>query len=494
MPPACRAVVGALIAALAGCQAVMPSGPERATVSGNLAARAGAGLRPAAGSFEVPPGVVLEDGLSEEEAVATALWNNAAFQELLADLGIARGDLIQAGLLPNPEMAYFVQMSHKPFKYLFDFPVEALWLRPIRVAAAQGEACRTAERLTQAGLDLIRDVRQAHSDVALAQARVRIAKESAELRGKIAEFAEKRLKAGDISAQEAATARIDGLQAKQDVARVEFDVGIAGERLRNLLGAGCVPNALEVPEPPNSTELPIEPRMLADEAMKSRPDATAAAEATAAAAERLRLAKLGWFRALGILDATSGTSGHQFGPALRFTLPVFNRNEGAIARAEAEWQKAKLGQQTIAQQIVLDVQRAGRQHAQARSELDILRATVRPEVEAQIARAQKSFEKGNVPVLIVLEATRALLDNRQREALLEGDLRRFRAELERSVGRRVFGAAAVPNAVPAQAQPLPPAKPAPTPVLPPAKATPKPAALDKTNSARLVLAGPALAE
>ena len=83
--------------------------------------------------MSLPPGVSLEVGLTEDGAIGIALWNNAAFQELLADLGIARGDLIQAGLLPNPELAYFFGVSDKPFKFVFDLPIEALWLRPIRV-------------------------------------------------------------------------------------------------------------------------------------------------------------------------------------------------------------------------------------------------------------------------------------------------------------------------------------------------------------------------
>lgn len=58
-------------------------------------------------AITLPPGASLDDGLTEDEAVSIALWNNAAFQELLVDLGLVRGDLIQAGLLPNPELVYF---------------------------------------------------------------------------------------------------------------------------------------------------------------------------------------------------------------------------------------------------------------------------------------------------------------------------------------------------------------------------------------------------
>ena len=55
----------------------------------------------------LPPDVQLEDGLSEEEAIATALANNAAFRATLAQLEMARGDVIQAGLLTNPNLVAF---------------------------------------------------------------------------------------------------------------------------------------------------------------------------------------------------------------------------------------------------------------------------------------------------------------------------------------------------------------------------------------------------
>lgn len=447
----------AVTLALAGCQTAPPT-PDRTTVSGHLTQRVGHALpaRTPPGQLVLPPGASLDDGLTEDEAVALALWNNAAFQELLTDLGIARGDLIQAGLLPNPEFVYFIPMSEKPYKYLFDFPIEAIWLRPIRVKSAAREADRTAERLAQAGLDLMRDTRQAYADVVLARDRVRIAGEAVKLRGRIAELAAKRFKAGDISEQEAATARIDALQAEQDAARIAYDVPVLEERLRNLMGTGPQrhPLRLDPLPPPGSGEFDAD--ALTRNAITSRPDALAAAQAVEAAQARLKFAKLGWVRLLGIADATSGKESHVLGPALRFTVPVFNRNQGGIARAEAELERAVRNQQTVAYQIILDVQRAYLQYRQACAELDVLRTKVRPEVEAAIRRAEAAYREGNVTIFIVLETTRQLLDNYLREAQLHGDLRRFWAELERSVGKRL----------------TPPESAAPTPMVPPTKPEP----------------------
>jgi cobalt-zinc-cadmium efflux system outer membrane protein len=423
---------------LAGCQ-IAPPAAGRTTVTSQLVHRVGHSLPEHSdrGQLTLPPRASLDDGITEDEAVAIALWNNAAFQELLVDLGLARGDLIQAGLLPNPEFGYFFGVTDKPFKYAFEFPIESLWLRPIRIRAAASESHRTADRLAQAGLDLMRDARQGYADVLLAKERVRVAGEALKLRGRIAELAEKRLKAGDISPQEAATARIDALAAEQDATRIGFEVPVAEERLRNLMGLGTVrvPLVLEPSPPPDC--LTFDPDALAQEATRCRPDALAATEAVGAAEARLKFAKLGWVRFFGIADATSGTNGHEFGPALRFTVPLFNRNQGGIARAEAELERAKRNQQTVAYQIILDVQRAYLQYRQACAELEVLRTKVRPEVETAIRRSQAAYQEGNVPIFIVLETTRQLLDNYLREAILVADLRRFWAELERSVGRRL---------------------------------------------------------
>lgn len=438
-----RTLAGVALAALlgiAGCQTAPPA-PDGSTVSAHLTQRFGHPVPCHTGPEVVtlPPGASLDDGITEDEAVAIALWNNAAFQELLADIGLARGDLIQAGLLPNPEFIYFFQVPDKPFKYAFELPIEAIWLRPIRVKTAAHEADRTAQRLTQAGLDLMRDVRQAYADVVLAHERVRVANEGVNLRGQIATFAEKRFKAGDASEQEAATGKIDAAQAEQDATRIGYEVLVLEERLRNLMGIGLLRGPLPLdpsPLPPCRT---FDPDTLTHEAMASRPDALAAAEAVAAAEARLRFAKLGWVRLLGIADATSGrATGHEFGPALRFTVPLFNWNQGTLARAEAELERAVRNQKTVAYQIILDVQRAYLQYQQACAELEVLRSKVRPEVDGAVRRAQAAYREGNVPIFIVLETTRQRLDTYLREASLSGDVRRFWAELERSVGRRLL--------------------------------------------------------
>jgi cobalt-zinc-cadmium efflux system outer membrane protein len=249
-----------------------------------------------------------------------------------------------------------------------------------------------------------------------------------------------RLDAGDISAQELATAQIDVRQAEQDVIRLQYEIALAQERLRNLLGIGIdrSPLRLESPPPPPRDELDID--ALAAEAVQTRPDALAAEENAAAAAQRVRLAKTVWFRFLGILDATSGRgTGHEFGPAARLTLPIFQGNEGGIARAEAEWERAERGRTTVRDRIILDVRQAHDRFSQARAEMEFVESKVIPEVETAIHRAELAYREGDAPYVVALQTTRQLLDARFRKEQLAADLHRAWAELERSVGRRLGG-------------------------------------------------------
>jgi cobalt-zinc-cadmium efflux system outer membrane protein len=439
--------LGVLLAALvavAGCKCC-PTACGEGDVSAGLGERTGLTLGPFACPNEIvlPHGATLADGVAEEEAVLIALWNNALFHEQLTQIGIARGDLIQAGLLPNPELVFLFPATDKPYRYAIDFPLEALWLRPIRVAAAERESVRVCAQLTQLGINLIRDVRQAYADLLLARGNLAVAEEAVRIRSEISRLAAARLEAGDVSVQEAAITRIDAHIARQDVARLGYSVSIAEERLRNLLGLGLDRTPLvpvEVPPPRMVVEIP----MLVNEAIGTRPDMLAAEENVAAANERLRLVQRDWFRFFGILDATSGTNtGHEFSPGLRLTLPIFHWNGGTIARAEAVLEQALRQRQTIHDQIIMEVHQSHARYVQAASELAIVEHQVRAEVEASIRRTESAYREGNTSYLLVLESTRQLLDNRLRQAQLTAELRRAWADLERSVGRRLTEASLV---------------------------------------------------
>src|SRR5687768_4110163 len=110
-------VMAVLLAVFAGC-APLPRGADRLSVSLELLDRTGYGCvahaggraPPAAGAFTA---LASGERLTEERAIDLALLNNAAFQETLADLGLSQADLVQAGLISNPDALLRVPVGAK---------------------------------------------------------------------------------------------------------------------------------------------------------------------------------------------------------------------------------------------------------------------------------------------------------------------------------------------------------------------------------------------
>ena len=173
------------------------------------------------GDTAIPLGVEMTDGVTENEAIALALWNNAAYQETLSQLGISQAQLFEAGLLRDPQLIMLFPLGPKQLEFtVFQF-VDALWLRPIRLRAAEMGLSGVAKQIVQNGLDVIRDVRLAHADLLFAQQNAKLANEAEQIRREIAELAQKRLEAGDISNLEVNDSRVQELSAKADAARFE---------------------------------------------------------------------------------------------------------------------------------------------------------------------------------------------------------------------------------------------------------------------------------
>jgi cobalt-zinc-cadmium efflux system outer membrane protein len=394
-----------------------------------------------AASPALPAGVSWEDGLAEDEAVALALDRNPAFRAALAGLGLARASLVQAGLLSNPNLNFIFPLGEKQYEFTIKLPVEALWLRPLRVAAAELDLELAAESLIQRGIDLARDVKVAFTDALLARARARLAREAAELSGRISGLAEARLRAGDSSELETSAARAEALLAEEEAARLASEVLVADEALRVLLGLGPgsdAPRPLPLIAPPAAPALPGEEALIR-EAAAGRPDLRAAEIAVESAEERTSLARWSFLQASALADANENRGGPlEIGPGVDLAIPIFDRGQGAAARAAAELERARLERDALRDRAGLEVVIARLRFVAARDEEERLRSELLPELEESSRRAERAYELGGASLLVVLEAATRVVKIRVRAAEAEAALGRARAELERSVGRRLF--------------------------------------------------------
>ncbi len=420
------------------------SGYDRAWVQRTVAQRTGHRLREEArgpqDGASLPPGVDVSHGLTARDAVAIALWNNPAFQAELTQLGFARADLAEAGLLPNPTLALLLPLGPRQWEAWLAWPVEVLWQRPRRVAAARLDVERVARGLVQTGLDLARDARLAHAELVLAQRRGRLRREGADALEALAALVEARWRAGDTGRPESAVARFEAGSAREAALRAEAETEVARARLHMVMGVAELGRAVEALPPSEAAGEAPPLAALVTAALAARPDVRAAELAMEAAG-----ARQGWERArvlgaLARLDAF-GPAPEGAGPpqtsgrvGLQMTLPLFNQNQAGRARAEAEWERAVWRYAQVRQQVVHEVTTARAQAVQARAGLSVWRGTVMPAVEATMTDAAEALARGEASRQPLLEATRRRLDAQVREAELQAELSRAVAQLARSTG------------------------------------------------------------
>ena len=444
------------------------TGTHQADVSQEVERRTGYSLYQGEQStaLTLPEGVSLEDGVTEDEAIAIALWNNPSFQAELAAQGLAGADVIQAGLIANPQLTMIFPFSYRILDAVVNWPIEAIWQRPRRVAAARLEQARVDETIVAFALDLVLDVRLAYAEYSAAAARADIAADIARERMEIADIVNARLRAGDVGELETNAAVSDAQAAEEQGARFAREAALAGERLRGLLGFGkedvmlnfiaasnqfapaagriigaseMIPSIAESNISPNSAEESESLDELIKHALEAAPEIKAAELAIEAAGAR---AKWEHSRIMNVTAVAKeygrGSDGFEQGPGVMIELPIFNRNQGNISRAEAEIESAVRQLISTQQRVVSSVREAFLQLTQARDAHRLWRTQVLPTLSRDIRLAETAYRTGDVSYLFVLENARRYSDERLREADYQVAAARAFAQLERSVGRRLI--------------------------------------------------------
>ncbi|MFO1066556.1 MAG: TolC family protein [Pirellulales bacterium] len=170
-------------------------------------------------------------------------------------------------------------------------------------------------------------------------------------------------------------------------------------------------------------------------ALACRPDFNAAKWLVAAAQERAELARKQFWRIDGAVDTRYGPGYVRTGTGMRFDLPIFNRNEGGIVRADWELNAALHNRDAIRDQIHQDVRVAVQQLVQARDNLQVIEGHMLPPLSEAVQIARKGFADGGTDYLLILQTTAQYLDARGRLLNERASAKRAGAELERSISR-----------------------------------------------------------
>ncbi len=418
------------------CASCAPTSPrQRTDVAAALQQRTGHSIGDTArGEVEIAPGVGLDDGMTGQEAVALALWNNGDLQVALTQLGFAKADLIKAGQIPNPAFSLLFPVGPKQLEAALFQSLSFLWQRPKAVKMASLNVERIAEVLVQQGLDTARDARVAHAEVVRAQQRLELGEWAVDVWDEIVRLNEVRVRVGASNDLALAAVLVDARIAQVDARRLRHDLDVASAQLRRVVGLperSKDPPVIAEPLPQSAPKL----EELLALASAARPELRAAELAIEAAGAQAGLAKAQIVDVVAALDANGqGTQGFEIGPGVLLSIPIFNQNQAGRARADVEFEKASWTYIATLQRIGAEVRSAHARFAQAYQALDGWPQRVVKPAEDSERLANRAYELGGASYLVVLDSTRRLVAARAQQVEMEAELRRARAELARSVG------------------------------------------------------------
>jgi cobalt-zinc-cadmium efflux system outer membrane protein len=362
--------------------------------------------------------------LSLTDAQRVAFERNWDLLAAKSDVDIATAQRIVAREFPNPSLSLSVThisvdnahrnqdgtFWHRDYdsiaavNQLFEIGGKR---RSRRLSAEAGLAGAQA-RLADARRTLDLAVAGAYAAAALADANVRVLRESADSLRREAEIAAERLKAGDISTADKSRIEITAEQFELDAESAGAAAGIARVRLELLLGIPRFGGELELTD---KLEDLASLAVTNAEALPGvrRADLVAAEEALRKSEADLELQK-----ALRIPDPTLlAQYEHQppdmpntLGFGVSFPLPLWNRNRGAIQVAEASREQARTQMDKVSAQIAADIATARLNHDNAMLHWRNYRDELRPKSEHIRQAVAFAYEKGGASLLDLLSAER----------------------------------------------------------------------------------------
>lgn len=414
---------------------------DRKFVSDSIENREGIPLRPEklTDSLEIVNYFKLDEGLTEEKAIALALWQNPQFQADLLDLGFVRADLIEAGMLKNPVFSLLFPIGPKQLEFALNLPLQFLWQRPHRVAMAKKNAEKVAESLVMNGLEVIRGVRISFINYKLARQKMQITLEEETLQNEITLIASARLHVGEISELEETAFRLLGAQIKEKA--ILFARDAQRERIHLMALIGLPSEEINIIDHEVQIDtLPIESsEKLLERALAARPDLRAAEIAIEAAGEKLGWEKSKIFNLIGVLDANAqGKEGFEMGPGLIVELPIFNWNNAGRTRSETEMDQAVLKYRMMSQKIISEVLQAFNDYRAAKDAFTLYQKVIIPKVTTAAQNAENVYKLGESSYLEFLEFKRQLINVRLMAVEAQAELRRSVVNLQFCVGSKVI--------------------------------------------------------
>jgi outer membrane protein TolC len=291
---------------------------------------------------------LLRDPIDADRAARIALLNNRDLRAELRSIGIERGELVQAGLIPNPVFeAEALPERDTRVELRLEYDLTALFLAPIRSAAAEASLEARRHQIAGAVIELGYRARIALYAVEAAEQRLAIAQRSLDALAAARDAAVALRNAGNLPELEALAPITAYERARVTVAELELDLAGARERVHRLLGLFGEDTSWRtsgaLPDVPVELTLPdhLETRAVEGSVDLAELKARMSALALRASVSRSE----GWIPDIEVdvhslyghpEEPAADASLWRFGAGVSLSVPLFDRNQGTALRHESE--------------------------------------------------------------------------------------------------------------------------------------------------------------
>ena len=419
--------------------------------------------------------------LTSDQAVAVALQRNRDVIAARLEIDASELDVVAARIYPNPTFEYAIgnlvlgtpnttQNAGVPAALgFFGQPVQTVGVSEIvDVWMKRSARTRAAEKgvdhrrlLTEDALrEIAYAVRSSFAETVREQDERQMAHDFADRYAQTIKVSQARFKAGDISEADLRKIELEGLRYQNAVIDAEMQLDVARGRLAALL---TLPSAAQLPAlHPDLADAASRPRFdltrLTQRALERRPDLRAAgaarvvADAQLASAERDRLPDIVVGGSYTHSDFTvSGDNPNTMALTLSLPLPLFDRNQANIGRAQLEQRRADNDGERLRIAVARDVAEAVRKGSRAATLLSVFERPAGGDVpgaptgtsdkggmlsrsETALRVAEKSYRAGAISLIELLEAQRTYLDTQAQYLRALYDFRQATADVSHAVG------------------------------------------------------------
>lgn len=373
--------------------------------------------------------------LTLAEAIRLALQFSPQIVANQQELAASDGTVIQAGARPNPEIQALIEDTRRESRTTtvqFSQPIELGGKRSARVSVAELGRAQTAVDVEGRRAQIRADVSDAFFGAVIAQERVQLAQASAELSGRAADAASKRVQAGKVSPVDETRAKVAHAGVRVELRQAQGELRSARQRLSALLGPAA-PRAQVLAWQSNAL-----PALLSPDT--SLTDVPALRQARLEVDRRQAMVELERARRIPDVTLTLGAKrDQQVGRnqtviGLSMPIPVLDTNRGNLLQALRLHDKAEADLQATRIRVETEWTQLSERQRSAQAEVQALKEEVLPGAESAWQAATTGFELGKFSFLDALDAQRTLFQARAQYLRALNELYRTTADIDRLLG------------------------------------------------------------